>query len=385
MTKSERKLFIIEIVLSIIFLLNIFVKNILNDYHIFSIIIGAILLLFVSVGYEKDKNIDRNVRKKLIFYIVFYTISFLILEYGLGLFLGYVKSPYKRDIVSIIKNIFPVILIIISSEYLRYMIIKKSENNKFLIVLTIILFIIIDLTLNVSYYNLNKMDDLLTYLTSIFLTSVFKNFILTVFVYRYGMIQNIIYRLILELYIYIVPITPDLGIYLDSVLLMVYPILLGLLTNYGFEKEKKKDYRDHKVFGKIISTIIILMVALIVALNSNLFRYWMAVVATGSMEPTINIGDAIIVDKKYQKELDKLKKGDVLVFKIGKKIYTHRIIKIDKKQNNYRIKTKGDRKGQLTDSWTVTNKDVIGVVKYRIKYVGYPTVWLSRILEENNE
>ena len=99
------------------------------------------------------------------------------------------------------------------------------------------------------------------------------------------------------------------------------------------------------------------------------------------MEPTINIGDMVIVDKSYQKHIDKLKVKDILVFKVGRKVYTHRIVDIKKENNNYSIKTKGDRKGQSEDSWIVTADDVVGIVKVRIKYIGYPTVWLSRILE----
>ena len=125
-----------------------------------------------------------------------------------------------------------------------------------------------------------------------------------------------------------------------------------------------------------------MLITLTIALNSNLFRYWMAVIGSGSMEPTINIGDTVIVDKSYQKHLEKLKNGDILVFKNGQKIYVHRIINIDNIEENYYIKTKGDRKEQIEDSWIVTNKDIIGVVKFKIKYIGYPTVWLSRILEE---
>lgn len=383
MIKSEKKLLIIEIVLSLLFILNIFVKNILNDYLIILIIMLAIGFIIWQMGYEKDDVIDNDKKKKIIKYVVFYTLSFIILQYGLGLLLGYIKSPYKRDLLSIFKNIITMLIIIVSSEYLRYMIIKKGQNRKIIHIIVVFLFILIDLSLNINVFDLSKLSELLELGTSILLPSFFKNLILTIFVYRYGVKQNIIYRLLLELYVFIVPFAPDLGIYLKSVFLMVYPILLSLLITYGFEKEKKKDFRDKKYKGKIITAIIIIFTLLIISLNSNLFRFWMVVVASGSMEPTIEVGDMIIVDKDYKNHLDKLKIGDVLVFNVGKKIYTHRIISIKEEQGNYSINTKGDRKGQLEDSWTVTNKDVIGVVKGKIKYIGYPTVWLSRILEEN--
>ena len=53
-----------------------------------------------------------------------------------------------------------------------------------------------------------------------------------------------------------------------------------------------------------------------------------------------------------------------------------------KEKGKYSISTKGDRKGQAVDSWLVSNDEVVGVVVAKVKYVGYPTVWLSRIMEE---
>lgn len=380
MIKSEKRLVIIESILILVFLLSIFVRNIFNDYLLFIILAISIAIIYFLLGYEKDKNMYK---KNLIFFVAFYTIAFLIVIYGVGLIFGYIKSPFKTDLLSIIKNVFPIILVISSSEILRYLISRKGEKSRLIYVLTIIMFILIDLVLNVKLYDLSKLEDILKFGTAIVLPSIFKNWTLTSFAYKYGFIQNLVYRFLLELYPYILPITPDLGIYLESVLMMIFPVLLKRDIFYRFEKEKKKDLKDKEYGKKSITAIIIIITAIIIGLNSNLFRYWMAVIGSGSMEPTINIGDAVIVDKSYQKHLDKLKEGDVLVFKIGKKIYVHRIINIENQNGNYSINTKGDRKEQLEDSWVVTNKDVIGVVKFKIKYIGYPTVWLSRILEGN--
>ena len=381
MVKSEKELVIIEVLLSIIFLSNIFIKNIMNNYIIFFILLITIGLITFLMGYEKDQNLDGATRKKLYLYVTLYSVGFIVFQYGLGLFLDFVKSPYKTNLLGIFSNTISMILIIFASEYLRYMIVKKGENKKVIIILAFILFVIIDLTINVKYYNIRKITELIEYLTYILLPSIFKNYVLTRFSYKYGIKQNIIYRLILELYIYIVPFTPDLGIYIESVLLMIFPLMLNTIITIEFEKEKKEDFRESKLKKSLVPIIILLITIPLVYLNSNLFRYWIAAVGSGSMEPTINVGDAIIVDKSYSKHLNKLKKGDILVFTINKKIYTHRIIEIRKDDKIYSINTKGDRKGQAEDNWVVTNDDVIGIVKHRIRYIGYPTVWLSRILE----
>lgn len=369
--------------MSIFLLVSFFSKNTFNDYFLIFALLITIALVYLIAGYEKDSNINGEEHRKLLQYVTFYCIGFIIMEYGLGFLTGYVVSPYKNDILNILKNMFPTLLMIVLSEFLRYMIVKKGEKNKIILCYTIFLFILIDLTINVRYWDLSIGSELLKFITFVFLTSFFKNIMLTTFTYKYGMKPSILYRLILELYVYIIPFSPDLGLYLESVLLMLFPIILGRVVSFGFDKSKKEK-RSNKKNYSVVVIFVIIFTSLIVALNSNLFRFWMVAVGSGSMEPTINVGDLIIVDKKYQDKLDELAVGDVLVFKIGKNIYTHRITKITNNDGKYSINTKGDRKGQMEDSWIVTNDDVIGVVKYKIKYIGYPTVWLSRILEGNN-
>ena len=379
MKKSDKKLLIINMILIVVFLLNIFVKNIFNNYTL-GIFLGIVLFITVKlVGYEKDKNVYE---KNIIFFILFYSLIFLGLYYFLGVFIGFASTGYSHTIINLFKNIFPVVLIIVVSEYLRYTISKKVFKDKRILVITVITFILIDVMTVINGYNTHSLKDLLELLTYVVLPSVFKNYMLTYFSYKFGVKQNLVYRMIMELYIYIIPIKPVVGIYLDSVLLMVYPILLKRNIQYRFEKEEKVDLRDKKIAQKVVSTVLIVVLLIIIMLVSNLFRYWLAVVASGSMQPTINIGDAIIVDKSYKNHLEKLKVGDILVFKNNdSKIYTHRIIEIKEENGKYSINTQGDREGNAPDNWVVNNDNVIGIVKFKINYVGYPTVWLTRAME----
>ena len=45
------------------------------------------------------------------------------------------------------------------------------------------------------------------------------------------------------------------------------------------------------------------------------------------------------------------------------------------------FKTKGDY-NNTKDSWTVKQEDVIGIVKFRIRWVGMPTVALNELLNK---
>ena len=89
---------------------------------------------------------------------------------------------------------------------------------------------------------------------------------------------------------------------------------------------------------------------------ANLFGYAFFEIETGSMEDTINAGDAIIVKLTKDVEID-----DIIVYKKDNNYITHRIIEI----NNEKIITKGDANNSLDDE--ITDDQICGKVCYTIR------------------
>lgn len=380
MKKSEVKLIALVLLSSCLLLLNIFIKNILTEYLLI-ILLGIILGISVFlVGFEHNRLQDRNT---VLRFISVYTVSFLVLIYGIGLFTGFLKTAYSFSPLNILKNTTPVILLILVGEVLRYNLCRKGENNKLVLISVIVLFCLVDISASIHLYDIKSVSGLLGMSTVILIPSIFKNLLLNDLALRFGYVPGIIYSLIMELYSYLIPIVPNLNDYMTSTVMFLIPLALKVLVDKRFstEEEEEEDLRDKRIPNKVFNGVLIACMAILIALFSNLFPYWIAAVGSGSMEPTINIGDAIVVDKTVQDHLDRLSVGDVLVFKIKDTIYTHRIIELRETNGNYAITTQGDREGQAIDTWVVTNKDVIGIVKFKINYVGWPTVWLSRIVE----
>lgn len=102
-------------------------------------------------------------------------------------------------------------------------------------------------------------------------------------------------------------------------------------------------------FIKVIVWIFVLLVIFVILVQRifnnqvSIGSFRMFTVVTGSMEPVYNVGDVVI-----SKEVDSstIKKGDDVVY-LGEKndfkdkIVTHRVIKIEKKDNEYYFTTKG--------------------------------------------
>lgn len=381
MKKNEKIVLSLELITFLLLILNIFVKNILTEYTIILFLLILFSISIVLIGFEKEKTLEK---RKVLNQVIFYTISFLIIMYGLGLLVGFLSTSYSLTIKNIFRNSFPVFLLVIIEELYRYNICKKGENNKLIIYISIIIFTLVDISLIISNYDLSDLSSILKLSTLVVCPSLFKNIMLSDFTKKYGYKICIIYQLIMGLYVYIMPIFPNLNEYLESVVMSILPICILILINMQFEVKPPEDIRNKHIISKIFSVLTTIIIVITIGLFSNLLPWWIAIVGSGSMTPTINVGDAIIIDKMTTEEMPKLKVGDILVFKVNKSMYTHRIVNIDVRNDEYYISTKGDRKGNVVDDWIVKSKDVIGVVKFRIPYIGYPTVWLNNLLKEAN-
>ena len=102
-------------------------------------------------------------------------------------------------------------------------------------------------------------------------------------------------------------------------------------------------------FIKVIVWIFVLLVIFVILVQRifnnqvSIGSYRMFTVVTGSMEPVYNVGDVVI---SKEVEPSTINKGDDVVY-LGEKndfkdkIVTHRVIKIEKKDNEYYFTTKG--------------------------------------------
>jgi len=97
-------------------------------------------------------------------------------------------------------------------------------------------------------------------------------------------------------------------------------------------------------------------------------------VMSGSMEPTIHVGD-VVIDKKIS-PLD-ARPGDVVTFSDPtgrKRLITHRIRSLRVQGNTVRVVTKGDANNAV-ERWTVPADGRIGRVELRMWKLGYPLVY----------
>jgi signal peptidase len=183
----------------------------------------------------------------------------------------------------------------------------------------------------------------------------------------------------MEGYIFIVPFTPRLGPYVTAVLAILLPVICAFVL-YSTIKKDKLDKPPKSRRKNIIAAIIVFIVVIVVMSNSGFFKYQNMTIGSNSMKPYMSKGDIIILEKLKGKELKELKKDDILVFRYNTKIIAHRIYEVIDNGSEIMYRTKGDANDQV-DNTLIREGDVIGVLRYRIRYIGLPSIWIQELFK----
>lgn len=375
MKKSTIKVYILELFLIIILFFallfqSIFTRIILSVFLILYMIITSISL--------KKRLVFSMYKNRVEFMMFILALLYLGLLYFFGLFSGFEISKIMLSFKTISTIIIPFIMIIFSSEVIRNIFLSQKvyfRNKNISNIFVFVSMVLIDLVLYINIYDLYNIEDFFEALGFILFASISCNFLYNYISSRFGITSIIIYRLITCLYIYIIPIVPDIYIFFNSFFRMVYPYLIYIILE---NKYKENDYvisLGKKRKNIFLNMIIIIIITLTIMLVSCQFKYGILVVGSRSMENTINVGDSVVY-KSYNGE--KLVEGQVIVFNYNGIKTIHRIIDIKNFNGEYRIYTKGDS-NSVMDYGYRTKSDVEGVVFLKVKYIGYPTLWVHKL------
>ena len=354
-----------------------FIKQINQVYYAIELILLS-LIIYSTNKIDKKENYRKNEITSL---IVISILIYYIVTYFSGFFLGFVYTTYSRSLGGIIRNVITSSLVILTIEYIRDIILQKGRYYRSIILLSIIVSTLLELLFLVNILGFQSRISSLEITLVIILPCLFRNIFLTYCTYYFGKINSIIYHLAMVVISYIVPIFPDLGDYVSSIIIIIHPFILMVSTalSFFYHSEKIKDtykYKRYEKVGKYVYYFIIFILLIMVYLVSDLGRFTILAIGSESMHGSIDKGDIVLIDKKKTN----YKVGDVLAFNYNGTVIVHRVVEVNK-DNTYI--TKGDANNGK-DNWIVNNKMIKGSVNFYVKYVGWPTVKLSEYLEEGN-
>lgn len=375
MNSNTRKIYISELVILLAVLILLFTINKpLYTFRNICIIMSlgiALVILLECFGWRKDNSYIKKYSTRTLISLM---MSYIILIYGLGIILGFTRG-FKAINYQFFINLIVTIVYVIETETVRYLVSKNSLDSKIPLIVFTILSIFLSVLLEINISNLTTAEEKFIFLSTIIFPTIAQESLCSFMTNKISLRLSLIYKFVIKLYYYVLPIVPNMGDYIYSSVNVLYPYLIYIFLNKIIVKYEKIKANFRKTNITIFSIPLLLFLVLLIILVSGVSRYTMIAIASNSMHPTYDRGDAIIFKKV---DPESIEVGDILTFTKEDKIITHRVVKRFYSKKGYCFNTKGDN-NETQDAFNTCESNVLGKVTFSFKYIGYPTVILNEI------
>lgn len=318
-------------------------------------------------------------------YIAGYAFSgaviFLASGFLLGAFLGKLNAtPYDISPSGIVFNLLSLVPYLSAREMIRAYgigtVFRRKRNS---VQKAVFITVLLALT-EINYGRAAALSggaDAFIYAARDVIPAFLKNMLLSFLVYCGGAGAGVIYSVVTAVFQRVFPFLPALPWLADSAIGIVFPILFSsfLIERYQSLTGTKTSKKEEHMAGYWLTLTVVVMFAWFTA---GVFPVYPSVVLTGSMEPGIFPGDAILIQKlSEEKEIYQLKAGDVINFKRDNITITHRILEVRRDEaGNVSFQTKGDN-NQSPDSEIVKPNDVNGTIITVVPKAGLPVLFIK--------
>ena len=372
----------IYIIMIIYFVFTFFLEKILGN------VIGYItpmILLIISlyIHFTEGDNHGRFPKnKEYIKKMIIIMLLYVIIYFFLGLLFGFTKSPYSHKIITLLSNIWRIIVPVIALEYIRSITVCTDSNNKFIIVSFTLLLFVIELNLNTFIKNISISEDAFKYVSQTVIPLFATEMLCTYLCLKGSYRLSLPYRIILNAITIFSPVFPDIDWFASGIIGILFPAIIFLLYKYDYQKKNRRiSRRDLKKQNPIVYVPIFIILIIFGAFMLGLFKYEPIAIVSNSMDPVFNRGDVVVLRKVNKTNLNKLKKYDIIIYSIDKQLVAHRVINKKEEKEELFFKTKGDANISPDLKW-VKEDQIVGKYEFHIKYVGYPSVWLNDLFKK---
>lgn len=385
MQKSKNATIVIMIIILLFGLLGS-IKLVRDINVIYLYIINPIFWIGLSIFLRcvLGKNIEnRKLKKQVMEYTIIATLVFIIVYMLSGLFVTFGKNPYNITSIGLLHNLWITGVILVAKEFVRYKLINnvyEKDKNKIAIIITVI-YVIIDIEMtrfigtNITVFSVVK------YSIQTVMPNIAKNLLFSYIAINGNYIASIVYQIITNLYFWISPILPNAPWVMTAIIDITIPVVLLLYIRYIKNKLNILKNKEN-IINSDPKNIIPLVVAIILAIwfAIGIFPIKPVAIASGSMEEELHIGDVAIIQKCNANDVNV---GDIIEYQMDGYTVIHRIIEKKQRKGEFYFVTKGDNNNS-PDSEEVREDQLIGKVIFKIRYLGYPAIWLH-IVEENEQ
>jgi signal peptidase I len=293
-----------------------------------------------------------------------------------GLFSSFGKSPSAFTPAAVLTNIVYVGAMLAGMELSRSWLINHLARKHTFLALTAVavLYTALAIPLN-QITGLRPEVASISFINSTLLPTLAESLLASLLALLAGPVPAIAYRGVLQAFWWFSPVLPDLPWAFKGLIGTAIPIIGMVVMNSLYSPQPRRQRtrvaRGGGMAGWIVTTI---MAVFIIWFAVGLFPVHPSLVGSGSMRPTMDAGDIVIIAKT---NTDSLKVGDVIQFRVEKEVSVmHRLIRIEEVAGKKQFITKGDA-NSTADPDPVLPDNVMGRKLFNIPRVG----WLAIVVK----
>ena len=333
---------------------------------------AALIPLFI-----KKRNILSINKNQVLLLVTVIALLYVMAYYITGLEFGFYQNPYRLSLTYFFKFFLPIAAVITFTEVIRYVFL--AQNDKLAIALCYLSCVAADMLICSNIPSVTSMSKFMDLVAGALFPAIISNLLYNYLSKRYGFYPNLVFRAITILHAYTLPIKSRISDSLLNFFNILLPIGIYLFIDSLFERKRRYALGNTSKFWRVLSTILTIVVLIImigtVMLISNQFYYGAYVIATESMTGELNRGDVAIYES-YEEQL--IIEGQVIVFEQNGSAIVHRVVDIEIINGITRYHTKGDA-NEDWDADYILDSDIIGLVNYKLPFLGYPTLWVRSL------
>jgi signal peptidase len=298
---------------------------------------------------------------------------FQVLLYVIGgLFASFGKSPYSFTPKGILTNLVFVGSMLVGMELSRAWLINRLGKKHTLLALVFVAVLYTLLSIPLARITGLRLGlDSISYMNSTVLPALAENLLASFLALLGGPLAAIVYRGILQAFWWFCPILPNLSWAFKGLIGTVAPIVgLVVANSLRFRRRpgQARREREGSLAGWIVTTVVAVA---IIWFAVGLFPVQPTTVISGSMRPTLDVGDVVIIAKV---SADTIKPGDIIQFREAEGVTTvHRVVEIQEIEGNMLFVTQGDANSE-PDVNPVIPANVVGKVIFDIPKVGWAAI-----------
>ena len=345
-----------------------FIETYVLQPLLWGLVAGAILVLPRYRPAAKLK--DKSAIIQLALMIGFFQVLLYVVG---GFFSSFGKSPYSFSPTGILINLFFVGSMLIGMELSRAWLINHLGKKHIFLALAFIALLYTLLTIPLTQVTGIRAEvESITFLNSTCLPLLAENLLASFLALLAGPLAAIAYRGMLQGFWWFCPILPDLPWVFKGLFGTALPIIGLLVINSLHSPQPRRRQARRAKEGSLAGWIVTTVVAVsIIWFSVGLFPIHPALVGSGSMRPTMDVGDVVIIAKV---PANVIKPGDIIQFRRPEKVtMMHRLVEIQETEGAKSFITKGDANDE-PDIDPVIAENVVGKAVFNISKIGWVAI-----------